>query len=398
MVHNFYGSSGPSGENVSFLAERDLLKKLGIEVIEFVRHSDSIRSLGAAGTLIGGIVTPWNISSALSIRALAKSTKPDIVHVHNTFPLISPAIFWSLKDLPCANVITLHNYRLFCAAGIPLRSGEVCTTCIDSRSVIPGLRHACYRCSVAATVPLATSIALHRRIGTWKRCVDAFITLSNFQRELVTKAGLPRGRVHVKPHFYPGQPHEIPWGDREDKALFVGRLSGEKGPEVLLEAWHLLGEAAPALDLIGDGPDQDALRARVKEYSLKRVRFLGALSFSETQERIARSKLLLVPSIWYEVFGMVVREAFAYGVPVGASRIGALTELVDDGVNGVLFEPKAAGQIAESIRFLWSHPTSLERMSAAARQTYLKAYTEDANGEILKGIYASATAARDERK
>jgi glycosyltransferase involved in cell wall biosynthesis len=369
-----------------------------MEVIEFLRHSDSIRSRGFLGTLIGGIVTPWNISSALGIRALAKSTKPDIVHVHNTFPLISPAIFWSLKDLPCANVLTLHNYRLFCAAGIPMRSGEVCTTCIDTRSVIPALRHACYRGNVAATAPLAASIALHRRIGTWKKCVDAFITLSNYQRNLVIKAGLPQSRVYVKPHFYPGQPHEIPWGDREDKALFVGRLSSEKDPAVLLQAWSLLGEDAPALDMIGDGPDRGILEAEIKKRSMGRVRLLGELSFSETQKRIARAKLLLVPSVWFEGFPMVIREAFAYGVPVAASRLGALMELVEDGVNGVLFQPRAANQIAESIRRLWNNPTTLERMATMARQTYLRAYTEDANGEILKAIYAAAKAARKDRK
>jgi glycosyltransferase involved in cell wall biosynthesis len=150
--------------------------------------------------------------------------------------------------------------------------------------------------------------------------------------------------------------------------------------------------------MIGDGPDRGILEAEIKKRSMGRVRLLGELSFSETQKRIARAKLLLVPSVWFEGFPMVIREAFAYGVPVAASRLGALMELVEDGVNGVLFQPRAANQIAESIRRLWNNPTTLERMATMARQTYLRAYTEDANGEILKAIYAAAKAARKDRK
>lgn len=397
MVHNFYGTESPSGENVSYLAERDLLERRGVEVVEFVRHSDSIRSRGSLGTVIGGTLTPWNMSTASEIRALAKSTLPDVVHVHNTFPLISPAIFWSLRNLPCANVLTLHNYRLFCAAGMPMRGGKICTECLDSRSVIPGLRHACYRGSAVATAPLAVSISLHRRMGTWNKCVDAFIALTNYQREVVIKAGLPGDRVHVKPHFYPGTPSAMAWSARDDRAVFVGRLSAEKGYASLLEAWRLLGESAPGLDIIGEGPDRAILETEIKVNRMGQVRLLGQLSFNETQERIARSRLLLVPSTWFEGFPMVIREAFAYGVPVAASRIGALMELVEDGVNGALFRPNAADEIAGLIRRLWGDPTALEQMSAQARQSYLRAYTEDANGEILQAVYDAARAARGER-
>jgi glycosyltransferase involved in cell wall biosynthesis len=396
LVHNFYGTESPSGEKVSYLAERDMLVRRGAEVIEFVRHSDSIRSRGSLGTIIGGALTPWNMSTALQIRALAKSTNPDIVHVHNTFPLISPAIFWSLRNLPCAIVLSLHNLRLFCAKGMPMRDGKICTVCLDTRSVIPGLRYACYRGSVVATTPLAVSISLHRRMGTWNKCVDAFIALTNYQRNLVIKAGLPRDRVHVKPHFYPGSPSEIPWSARDDKAIFIGRLSAEKGYATLLKAWALQGESAPGLDIIGDGPDRGILETEIKMHRLSRVHLLGQLSFSETQERIARSKLLIVPSTW-EGFPLVIREAFAFGVPVAASRIGALMELVADGVNGALFQPNAANELAELIRRLWDNPITLEHMSAMARQSYIRAYTEEANGEILQAIYNSAKVAKGER-
>lgn len=397
LVHNFYGSESPSGENVCYQAERDLLQRCGSEVIEFVRHSDSIRSRGFRGAVTGGLVTPWNPRNASLLRALVYSARPDVVHIHNTFPLISPAIFWAIRDLPCAIVATLHNYRLFCAAGMPMRNGTVCTECLDKRSVIPGLQHACYRGSVVATAPLALSILLHRGIGTWNKCVDAFVVLSRYQRDTVIEAGLPRERVWVKPHFYPGEPDSVPWADRDEMALFVGRLSPEKGLGTLLQAWSLLGDAAPPLDILGDGPDRRTLETEIAERQLRRIRLLGQLSYADTQKRMAHAKLLLVPSTWFEGFPMVIREAFAHGVPVAASRIGALIELVDDGVNGVLFQPNAAEQLADRVRQLWSDPASLERMSEMARQSYLRFYTEGANYQILHAIYSSAMVARQRR-
>jgi glycosyltransferase involved in cell wall biosynthesis len=264
--------------------------------------------------------------------------------------------------------------------------------------VIPGLRYGCYRGSRLATIPLALSIALHRQIGTWTKHVDRFITLTQYQREMVIHAGLSSSLVCVKPQFYPGDPEPVPWIERDDRVLFVGRLSPEKGIRDLLSAWRILGPDGPNLDIVGDGPDRKALEGQIEWDGLDRVRLLGQLSFDETQNRIARSRLLVVPSTWFEGFPMVIREAYALGVPVAASRLGSLAELVTEGANGLLFSPNSPEQIAGVIRKSWNDKQGLEKLATGARQSFLASYTEDANFETLMTIYEGARAERSNRQ
>ncbi|HNC14233.1 MAG TPA: glycosyltransferase, partial [Cyclobacteriaceae bacterium] len=219
QVHNYYGSSAPSGENQVFEAEGILLRQRNHEVHEFLRHSDAIRAKGIWGAVQGALSTPWNPFSANKIRQAVENIHPEVVHVHNTFPLLSPSIFHSI-GYRAARVLTLHNYRLFCPAAIPMRAGRVCTDCLDSHSVWPSLQHGCYRNSRLATLPLAANVALHRNLGTWTKQVDAFIALTEFQRERMIEAGLPASLVHVKPNFYPGNPVMSPWPERRDNVVF----------------------------------------------------------------------------------------------------------------------------------------------------------------------------------
>jgi glycosyltransferase involved in cell wall biosynthesis len=245
LLHNFYRSASPSGENQVFEMERALLERRGHQVEVLTRHSDEIAGQGMRGAIKGAASTPWNPFSARELRKRIASFGPDVVHVHNTFSLLSPAVFPAARGT--ARVLTLHNYRLFCAAAIPMRDGRVCTDCLDQRSVLPALRFGCYRGSRVATVPMAASIALHRCRGTWNKDVEAFIALSEFQRHRFVDAGLPTERVHVKPNFYPGNPVMVPWRERADRVVFVGRLSAEKGVRTLLRAWAQWGERAPPL-------------------------------------------------------------------------------------------------------------------------------------------------------
>src|SRR3954463_5671491 len=223
LAHNYYGSSAPSGENQAFDLEKALLERRGHEVRVYSRHSDEIRGRGALGVLQGALATPWNPRSVRAIRRVIDEFQPDVVHVHNTFPLISPAIFPGIASR-AARVLTLHNYRLFCPAGIPLRDGKPCTECLDRKSVLPALRYGCYRGSRLATAPLALGVSLNRRRGVWENDVDAFIALTDFQREMMVAAGLPAHKVLVKPNFYPGQPQRIPWTSRRQGVVFAGRL------------------------------------------------------------------------------------------------------------------------------------------------------------------------------
>lgn len=393
LVHNLYGSSAPSGENTVFEAEANLLRHAGHEVIEYTRHSDEIRAQGAWGTIKGALATPWNPWCAAAVRRLVERERPDVLHAHNTFPLISLAIFHAVRDLPVATVLTLHNYRTVCAAAIPMRDGRVCTECLDQQSVTPALNYGCYRQSRLATWPLATMIALHRNLGTWRKQVDAFIALTGFQRDLLVKAGLPAGRMHVKPHFYPNPPTPVPWGEREAKVLFIGRLGEEKGIRFLLEGWRQWGETAPTLELIGDGPLRPELE-RLAAGQGGRVRFLGQLPFAETQARLARAKLLLLPSICFEGFPMVIREAFALGVPVAASRLGSMACLVEPGTTGALFAPGNAPDLLATVRQLWARPEQLAALGAGARAEFDAKYTAEVNLRRLEEIYHTAMMSR----
>lgn len=395
-VHNYYGSSAPSGENMVFEAEMALLRRRGHKVREFVRSSDGIRSRGALGTIQGAIATPWNPWAAAAVRQEVNWFKPDVVHVHNTFPMISPAVFHSIGHR-AARVLTLHNYRLFCPAAIPMRHGRVCTECLDSKSAWPSLRHGCYRGSRLATLPLAASVMLHRRIGTWTGQVDAFIALTGFQRKMLVAAGLPDGLVHVKPNFYAGNPEPAPWAFRGNYALFAGRLSDEKGVADLVRAWLIWGEAAPELRILGDGPLRDTLQSMAAQAPGVQIRFLGQLASTDAEQQIAGARLLVVPSVCFEGFPMVIREAFAHGTPVAVSNIGPLPSIVRDGSSGVIFQPNDSESLCREVRAAWSAPEALEQLGNAGLAEFTTLYNEDTNYEKLMNIYTAALVKRSGR-
>lgn len=392
LAHNYYGSSAPSGENQVFEAERAMLAARGLEVCEFTRHSDDIRGRGIAGAMQGALATPWNPWSARAIRDVMREFRPDLVHVHNTFPLLSPSIFYAV-GARAARVLTLHNYRLFCPAAIPMRGGRICTECLDQHSTLPALRHGCYRGSRLATFPLALNVALHRLLGTWVHQVDAFIALSEFQKERMVEAGLPADRVYVKPNFFEGNPQPVPWLSRHDVVVFAGRLSEEKGVEHLVNAWLAWGEQAPELRILGDGP----LRARLLDIaqgrSAARIHFLGQVSAAEATQHIARARLLVLPSIWFEGFPMVVREAFAFGTPVAVSDIGPLPSIVRDGISGLVFSAGNADSLLEIVRSSWKSG-NLEQLGRGARAEFEAHYNEEVNYKMLIDIYARAEVSR----
>lgn len=387
LAHNHYGSTAPSGENRVFEMEREMLVHHGHEVETFERHSDSIRAQGKAGLVAGALATPWNPLVAREIRKKVAEFRPDVVHVHNTFPLLSPSIFAAVRGV--ARVLTLHNYRLACAAGILMRESRSCTKCVDTQSVWPALRHGCYRDSRAATVPLALNIAVHRARGTWRREVESFIALSNFQRDLMAKGGLPLDRIEVKPNFYSGSSCAIPFDQRPRQVIFVGRVSAEKGVVSLIRAWRLWGADAPVLKIVGDGP----LRADLEESSadLPNVQFTGQLDPAATMAEIARSRLLLLPSLWFETFGMVLVEAFSLRVPVGVARVGPLPELARQ-ANGLIFSPGDASDIYRRVSEAWAQQDQLGQCGELAFETFTRLYSQAANHDHLIEIYDRAIA------
>ena len=393
IAHNWYGSSAPSGENQVVLAESELLRAHGHEVMMFERHSDDIRGRGLTGAISGGLAVPWNPFSARRMREVVASWKPDVLHAHNTFPLISPAIFPAAGRGP-ARVLTLHNYRLLCAAGIPSRDDRPCALCIEGHTVLPALRYGCYRDSTLATLPIAAGIALHRARGTWHQDVEAFIALTDFQRDLLAKGGLPADRIEVKPNFYPDITPTVPWDERQPKCVFVGRLSSEKGILKLVRVWRRWAKNAPMLVVIGDGPLRGQLET---EAAGANVRFLGQQPLADTARHIAHARLLILPSECYEGFPMVIREAFAFATPVAVSDLGALPSIVDRGRLGILLDPYDERAVLEGLREAWSNHELLRQVGERGHGEFLSRYTAQANIELLLQIYARALARRRSR-
>jgi glycosyltransferase involved in cell wall biosynthesis len=393
VVHNYYGSSAPSGENVAVETEIGMLRRAGHDVHTFIRRSDEIRSQGWRGLVRGGLAVTWNPFEAVRIRRFLRKTKPDVVHVHNTFPLISPSIFWIIREF-AASVLTLHNYRLFCASALLLRDGVVCTKCLDESSVLPALKFGCYRSSRFATFPIAQSIALHRAIGTWTSRVDAFIAVSEFQRTTLINAGLPAARLHVKPNFFGGSRQVLPWQERNDVAVFVGRLTQEKGVEHLIRGWLQIGANAPRLRIIGEGPLRASLEQLAKSRGPTNIEFLGGVSSDVVIREVSVAKLMIVPSIWYEGFPIVLLEAFAAGTPCAVSNMGSLPTIVQDGVNGLIFEANDPTAIAQLMERIWRNQPLLARLSTGARASLDANYTEEINHRRLMDIYGTALSQR----
>jgi glycosyltransferase involved in cell wall biosynthesis len=392
-LHNFYRSDSPSGENGVYEAETALLRAHGHEVRGLNRQSDEIRDQGVFGLFKGGVVTPWNPVMFRLVRRAAEEFRPDIVHVHNTFPLISPAVFHAIGE-GTARVATLHNYRLFCAAATPMRDGGICTECLDGRTSWPAFEHGCYRESRVASAPLAFSIALHRRIGTWTEKVDAFIALTRFQRERMSDAGLPRDRVWVKPNFYPGRPEVLPWPEREDRVVYVGRISPDKGVDDIVDAWLAWGEAAPQLVIVGDGPLRVELETRVRTAGSEKIRFVGKVAPEDARQWIGASRLLVLASRWFEGLPLVLCEAFAAGTPAAVSDLGALPQLVALPAAGEVFRAGDPRHLREVVSDLWSDRERLAAMAVRARGEFESQYCEERNYEQLMEIYDKALCLR----
>lgn len=395
LVHNYYRANTPSGENTVFAAEAQLLEQAGHEIERYTRSNDEYTDAPLKTALTASLLLSHNPWAQAALRRRIAAFAPEVVHFHNTFPLLSPALLTVARAQGAAVVTTLHNYRTVCAQGGLLRDQKICTVCLDRGTPWAGVRHGCYRGHVAS-VPVAAMIASHQHSATWSRAPHALIVLTEFQKALMLRAGLRSAQLHVKANFTAAAT-PLPWSQREDYAAYLGRLSDEKGIWPLLEAWRLLGARAPRLRVIGAGEGASAVQARIAEAGLsERVELRGTLPHARAMDELARARLLIFPSIWYEPFGLSIIEAYARAVPVLASRIGSLPELVRDTHTGALFAPGDASALAQRVTELWANQGQLEAMGAAAHREWQAHYSPDANRVRLEQIYQAALVARAE--
>jgi len=381
LLHDRYRLAG--GEDTVVSAEMALLRSRGQAVRLYqVSNCDidlSVSRARAAARAIYSVRAKRDVSRELADFA------PDIVHVHNFFPLLSPSVHFASRRAGAAIVQTLHNFRLLCPNGLLFRHGHPCQDCLGRSVPWPSVLHGCYRESRLATAAVGAMLTAHRALGTWSRMVDVCIAPSDFVREKFVGAGFAPERVAVKPHFLAGD--SVPGDGRGGYALFVGRISEEKGIETLLGAWERLHGLIP-LKIVGDGPLLRAMRATAR--ASRDCEWLGQRPGDEVRRLMQGASILVVPSRWYETFGMVIIEAFAAGLPVVAPRHGATAELVDSGRTGLHFTAGDASDLAAAVKWLVSHPGHLAAMRSRARAEFEEKYGDDRNYALLMGIYARA--------
>ncbi|QRE75762.1 glycosyltransferase [Methylobacterium aquaticum] len=378
VAHNRYQVRG--GEDAAVARDLAALERAGCAVEAVFLDNEAIDSgLARLRAAVAATHAPDGIAR---VMAAARRFAPDVVHVHNFFPLLSPGIHAAARAADFATVQTLHNYRLICANAFLMRDGAPCEICVTG-SPYRAVQFACYRGSRVGTLAVARMIDHHRRAGTWRRDVDRFIALTPFARERFVAAGFPAEKIRIRPN---GLPDPGPPADGPRRGLlYVGRLSPEKGVTVLAEA---AARAGARITVIGEGPLAGALADHPA------LDLTGALPPDAVQAAMARAAALVVPSLWYEGLPMVVAEAFAAGTPVVASRIGALAGLVADGATGLLAEPGDASDLGRALARIAGDPAAAAAMGRAARTVYEREWHEDVATRALLDIYRDAVAAR----
>jgi glycosyltransferase involved in cell wall biosynthesis len=425
VVHNRYRVRG--GEDGVFETECRLLEEAGHRVVKYEKSNRDIPDRG--GRLGLALRTIWNPRSYREIRAIIRAEKPDVVHCHNTFPLVSPSVYWAAAREGVPVVQTLHNYRLACLNGYLFRDGKVCEKCLG-RTPWCGLRRRCYRGSLGGSHALFAMLAVHRVFGTWRRKVTRYIALTDFAKAKFVEAGLPADKIVVKPNAFAPEPVVSSLKSQVSsrscglrpatcdaaeggRVVYVGRLSPEKGVDILLRAWALLFNGSGGADhpnsshsiqhsafriqhcsltIVGSGPEEDALRSLTDELGLSdSVRFAGALPREQALAELSSASLLVFPSLWYETFGLTILEAASQGVPAVVTGIGCHASLVQDGVTGRHVPSGDSAALAAALRELLADPAELRRMGAAARAAFESSdCAPSRNLARLLEVYASA--------
>ncbi len=375
IVHNAYRYRG--GEDRVVESEIELLRQHGHDLQVYRRHNDEVAKVPAASLAFQAV---WSQRTVSDITAIIREFRPAIIHAHNTFPLVSPSLYWAATRAGVPVVQTLHNFRLICLQAMLLRDGRTCEDCVG-KAPWRGVVRRCYRGSTMESAVLGGMLSVHRAVGTFRYHVARYIALSEFSRKKFVDGGLPPHRISVKPNFVDvsRQPHSVRTG-----GLFVGRLSEEKGINVLLKALELC--PGFAVRVVGEGPEAHRLQPHLGAVAL------GWMPHQAVLNEMHRARYLVLPSICYENFPLAIVEAFACGLPVVASRLGAMAELIEDGRTGLLFNAGSAEDLATTLEWAEANPERMQEMGRNARGVYEAKYTPTGNYVQLRAIYHAAIA------
>lgn len=374
QVHNYYQFSG--GEDIVVSNEKKMLELNGNEVIFYKRVNNEISEYSFFNKVSLIWKTSWSDKTYNEISKIIGKTKPDICHVHNMFPLISPSIYYACNDNKVPVVQTIHNYRFFCTNGYFFRDNHICEECINSNA-FRAVKYKCYRNSKVQTYSAAKMLESHKKKNTWREKINILICPSKFVKSKFIQGGFSENKLIVKPNFLPYDPE--PSYNNNDYFLYAGRIDNLKGIKVLSSA--LLDRINTNVKIIGDGPEINKLKEN------KNLQILNKRSNNETINYIKNCISLIFPSICYETFGLSIIEAFACGKPVIASRLGAMEDLVEEGKSGLLFEPGNSDDLRNKIVWAIEHKAEMKEMGKNARKIFEDKYTAELNYKILLSIY-----------
>lgn len=378
MAHNYY--KVPGGEDTVFHNEVKMLDKNGHKVTKYTRHNDEIKG-GVLSKLKLGIDTIFSLKTYKEVKKLIDENDIDIVHVHNTLPLISPSIYYAARAKKVPIVQTIHNFRLLCPGATFTRCGEICEDCV-SKGLEQSLKHKCYRNSLSQTFIMYIMLKLHRIIGIYDKI--NYITLTEFNKQKLSTLVKDESKIHVKPNFI--EKREDIERTLEDYFVYIGRLDDIKGINFLVEGWKNIDKNIN-LYIIGTGPEEENLKHIISENRLNNVKLLGFMKREDAFKVIEKSRAIIIPSKWYEGFPMTIAESFSLGVPVIGSKLGNIESIVDDERNGLLFTTNNKESLKEVINKVFHDRELNISLGNNAYKVFKEKYTDEENYRSIEKIY-----------
>lgn len=377
-MHTVYRLAG--GEESAVAAERSMLSAAGVDVTVWdQRNATFAERYGWSQT---AVKTVWNASTARDLASFLRANEPfDVAHVHNTFPAMSPSIFATLKSFGVPVVRTLHNYRLSCVNALHMRANRPCFQCLGTPFPAAGIRFACYDDSPAKASVVALLSSAEKLLRVSTRWVDRVIALSRFSQTIFERAGIPRHHIVVSPNTVAFEPTDT--STLSGSYVFIGRLSPEKGVDLLLQTWKRLPNP-PSLRIIGDGPLADDVRAA---HGTSNITWVGTLQKNEVMRELLNARALVAPSAALENCPMTVLEASAAGVPSIVPKHGAMEEMIDDGRTGWHVEPGSRESLAAAVMQRTADDQVVRAAGRAARTKYGTLWSRSVASKRLLALY-----------
>jgi len=382
IVHNYYQI--PGGEDTVVTNEKRLLEEHGHEVILYSKNNSELKIMGKVQKMLLPLITVFNLRSFRDVKRIIKEHRIDIVHVHNTLNIISPSVYYAARVCKVPVVQTVHNFRLLCPGATFYRDDHICEDCVD-HGLFCSVKHSCYRNSKLQTLACVISTKFHRMTGIYGKI--NYISLTEFNREKLLQLNRPGkkqivdpDRIFIKPNFTFENTSEM-FGRDNEYFLYSGRVEKIKGLDILLDAFAQLSDEK--LIVAGTGTQVE----EYKDKATKNVEFKGFLNREKLAECLSRAKAVIVPSQWYETFGMIIAEAYAAHKPIIVGNIGNLSSLVDKGLTGITFTYNSAEALSDAVMQFENIDTN--GWGENAYRKYKDEFSPESNYYTLRGIYDS---------